>query len=97
MYDIDKEFLRKLEEYAYQTEKNKVTEMIESKLTKAVLVSGLEILFSNMQIKEGKIDIFAEKLIKHCKDNDIPVVKGIVLLSESFTDFAELVTGDNDE
>jgi len=97
MYEIDKEFLDKLDAFMTKKAHDNVTEMIESRLTKAVLVSGLEILFADMGIESSKINTFADKLIQSCHDNDIPVIKGIVMLTEGFTHFAEMINGDTNE
>lgn len=97
MYEIDSDFINRLEAFAAKKENDVITEMIESTLTKAVIVSSLEMLFSDLNIEHEKINVFADKLIKSCKDNDIPVIKGIVMLTEGFTYFAEMVTGDRHE
>jgi len=97
--DYNFDFLKSVfVDHAARKEVNEIKKMIETKLTKAVLISSIDMIFDGFEIKMDKEKVleFVDRFADRCEEHKIPVIEGAQFFVEELCDFAGLV-GDKHE
>ena len=98
--DIIKEFFfAHAEKKEAAKELEEIKKMIEAKLTKAVLVSSVEMIFEGIGVSldSDRAAAFAERFVDRCEERNIPVIDGTQFFVEELCDFGNLIGGITNE